>query len=465
MNPADLTWDPAAEQSVLGSILLSPACLPTVERSLRPADFRLASDRAVYEAVLSLERAGGSVDPVTVLDQTAKMGASVSREYLFGLMELAATAANVEEHVRIVQEDVLRSGLMELAETVHSRVTNRTPVAEALAQARQTLDKLERQGSAGRLATPTDILTAFYRQREAVESGDGKAYVCTGYMALDSLLGGGLINSGLYLLAARPGMGKTTLALNIADRVAKADPVLFISLEMDSDQLAAKRISRLTGIPSERLLMQPLTDAEAAQTAQAASQLSTLPLYSNEAPTMTVDDIGTLARSIGGLRLVVVDYFGKIAPPAELRRAGRYEYTTEISGALKNLARALKIPVLVLCQLNRELESRQDKHPQLSDLRDTGALEQDADGVIFLYREDYYADPGTVDPNVPSMLEVNLAKNRHGSVGQCNMAFSMASSRVTALANRPTKAEEGPKQMTLRKWRQPYGKRTAAGAD
>lgn len=103
-------------------------------------------------------------------------------------------------------------------------------MAEALAQARQTLDKLERQGSAGRLATPTDILTAFYRQREAVESGDGKAYVCTGYMALDSLLGGGLINSGLYLLAARPGMGKTTLALNIADRVAKADPVLFIWL-------------------------------------------------------------------------------------------------------------------------------------------------------------------------------------------------------------------------------------------
>ena len=137
MNPADLTWDPAAEQSVLGSILLSPACLPTVERSLRPADFRLASDRAVYEAVLSLERAGGSVDPVTVLDQTAKMGAPVSREYLFGLMELAATAANVEEHVRIVREDVLRSGLMELAETVHSRVTNRTPVAEALAQARR----------------------------------------------------------------------------------------------------------------------------------------------------------------------------------------------------------------------------------------------------------------------------------------------------------------------------------------
>lgn len=180
---------------------------------------------------------------------------------------------------------------------------------------------------------------------------------------------------------------------------------------------------------------------------------------------MTVDDIGTLARSIGGLRLVVVDYFGKIAPPAELRRADRYEYTTEISGALKNLARSLKIPVLVLCQLNREAEKRTDKHPQLSDLRDTGSLEQDADGVIFLYREDYYADPGTVDPNVPSMLEVNLAKNRHGSVGRCNMAFSMASSRVTALANRPTKAQEGPEQMTLRKWRQPYGKRTAAGAD
>ena len=253
-------------------------------------------------------------------------------------------------------------------------------------------------------------------------------------MALDKLLGGGMINSGLYLLAARPGMGKTTLALNIADRVAQADPVLFVSLEMDDEQLTAKRISRETGISSERLLMQPLNDQEYAQVAAATQKLSTLSFYTNKAPAVTVDDISALARSIGGLRLIVVDYFGKIAPPPDFRRSGRVEYTTENSGALKDLARSLKVPVLALCQLNREVEARQDKRPQLSDLRDTGALEQDADGVIFLYREDYYAAPGTIDPNIPSMMEVNLAKNRHGFVGKCEMAFSLASSRITSVS-------------------------------
>ena len=180
--------------------------------------------------------------------------------------------------------------------------------------------------------------------------------------------------------------------------------------------------------------MQPLNDREYAQVAAATRKLASLSLYTNKAPVATVGDISALARSIVGLRLVVVDYFGKIAPPADFRRSGRVEYTTENSGALKDLARSLKIPVLALCQLNREVEARADKRPQLSDLRDTGALEQDADGVIFLYREDYYAEPGTVNPDIPSMMEVNLAKNRHGRVGKCDMAFSLASSRVTSVS-------------------------------
>ena len=310
---------------------------------------------------------------------------------------------------------------------------------------RQALDSLTSKGSAGRLATPTDIFTAFYRQREAVESGNARGFVCTQYMALDNLLGGGLLASGLYLLAARPGMGKTTLALNIADRVAQTDPVLFVSLEMDDEQLAAKRISRETGISTERLLMQLLSDEEQVAVAQAASRLAALPMYANKAPTVTVDDIGVLARSIPGLRLIVVDYFGKIMPTPEARRAGRYEYTTEISGALKNLARTMKLPVLVLCQLNREVEQRQDKRPQLSDLRDTGALEQDADGVIFLYRDDYY-NPQE-DPDAPSLLEVSLAKNRHGKVGGCQMAFDMTASRISGMARRRTK--EDPEQLDI----------------
>lgn len=434
MEADELLWDVSAEQSVIGSILLSPNCLPEVERDLRPNDFRIDADRAIYEAALALERAGDKLDEVTILDQAAKMGRPVSREYALQLLEITPTAANVGAYIQIVRENALRNGLMGVSETIRAGVVSRETPQDVLAQGAQMLTDLMTQGNAGRLSSPAEQLAAFYRQRDAIDSGDAKGYVCTGYMALDKLLGGGMINSGLYLLAARPGMGKTTLALNIADRVAQVDPVLFVSLEMDDEQLTAKRISRETGISSEKLLMQPLNDLEYTQVAAATRKLASLSLYTNKAPAATVGDISALARSIAGLRLVVVDYFGKIAPPADFRRSGRVEYTTENSGALKDLARSLKIPVLALCQLNREVEARVDKRPQLSDLRDTGALEQDADGVIFLYREDYYAEPGTVNPDIPSMMEVNLAKNRHGRVGKCDMAFSLASSRVTSVS-------------------------------
>lgn len=440
MEADELLWDVSAEQSVIGSILLSPNCLPEVERDLRPNDFRLDADRAIYEAALALERTGDKLDVVTILDQAAKMGKPVSREYAMELLEITPTAANVGAYIQIVRENALRNGLMGVSETIRAGVVSRETPQDVLAQGAQMLTDLMTQGNAGRLSSPAEQLAAFYRQRDAIDSGDAKGYVCTGYMELDKLLGGGMINSGLYLLAARPGMGKTTLALNIADRVAQVDPVLFVSLEMDDEQLTAKRISRETGISSEKLLMQPLNDLEYTQVAAATRKLSTLSLYTNKAPAATVSDISALARSIAGLRLVVVDYFGKIAPPPDFRRSGRVEYTTENSGALKDLARSLKIPVLALCQLNREVEARADKRPQLSDLRDTGALEQDADGVIFLYREDYYADPETVNPDIPSMMEVDLAKNRHGRVGKCDVAFSLASSRVKSIPKGRKKA-------------------------
>ena len=421
-------YDAMAGQTVIGSILLDPRCLPEVERSLRPEDLRLEADRVLYRAALALEREGSKLDSVTILDRARKLGGQVSTEYALQLMEITPPAANVGEYIKLVREDRLREALGETAGRILERVEGREAPAAILADAGRQLDDLAARGSTGTLVSPTEGLLAFYRQRDAVDDGDAKGYVCTGYMALDELLGGGMLNSGLYLLAARPGMGKTTLALNIADRVAQADPVLFVSLEMDTEQLSAKRISRETGIPSQKLLMQALTQEEEDRVAAASRKLAGLALWSNAAPTVTVDDIGVLARSIGGLRLIVVDYFGKILPPAEARRSGRYEYTTEISGALKNLARTLRIPILTLCQLNREVEGRQDKRPQLSDLRDTGALEQDADGVIFLYREDYYAARDSVDPNVPSLLEVDLAKNRHGAVGSCKLAFALATS-------------------------------------
>ena len=201
----------------------------------------------------------------------------------------------------------------------------------------------------------------------------------------------------------------------------------------------AKRLSRLSGIPGHRLLMDKLTEPEGRRLAEASSKLSRLPVHISQRPAVTVDDIALLARKVKGVKLLVVDYIGKITPGQGAQRKNRIEYMTEISGALKTLARTLRIPVLVLCQLNRQTEGQSDKVPQLSHLRDTGAIVQDADGVIFLYREDYYSEkkPSGFDP---SPLEVIVAKNRYGSTGKCEMAACLALSKINPVSNDPRRA-------------------------
>ena len=298
-----------------------------------------------------------------------------------------------------------------------------------IAGAQKELERIEAQDTARELATPAEVLLSFQEHREQMDSGTGVSFVPTGFRNLDTLLGGGMLSGGLYLLAARPGMGKTSLALCIADKAAARGPVLFVSLEMDPEQLSAKRLARETGIPSDKLLFGGLTSEEYDRVAQGSVSLSKLSLYLNRRPQATVEDIATLARKVKGLQLLVIDYFGLIQPSEKGR--SRYESATEISGRLKALARSLKVPILCLAQLNRENMERRDKRPQLSDLRDTGALEQDADGVMLLHRPDYYEAKGDkLDPWEPTPVEVILAKNRHASTGVCHIIFYLATCRV-----------------------------------
>jgi replicative DNA helicase len=297
---------------------------------------------------------------------------------------------------------------------------------------------LQQTGTQKDLLTPVELASRFVDHRLRVEAGEAHTSVSTGFRDIDLILGGGMLASGMYILAARPGMGKTTLALNIADRVAKnAGPVLFVSLEMDDEQLMAKRIARESGVPGNRLLMSRLSDPENEKIAQATEQIARLPVYVNSKPSATVGEIVSLARRVDKLKLIVVDYLGKISPGKRGNTASRYEYTTEISGELKTMARTFKIPVLVLCQLNRNSENRKDKRPKLADLRDTGAVEQDADGVIFLYRQEYYGEVRNKDPYVPEEIEVILAKNRHGGTGDCKLAMYPAVSKLVATDNNP----------------------------
>ena len=429
-----------AEQAVVGSILLDGRCLPAVESLLRAEDFALEADQQIYRAAVKLAREDKPVDPVTILEEARGQHAGVSREYLMQLMEITPTAANVEVYARQVREQSVRRAIRDLGGELQHRVDAHDETAAILAEAGRRIEDIQTEGVTGDLLAPNDALLAFFAHRQRVEEGTASGFVPTGFRDIDILLGGGMLSSGMYILAARPGMGKTTVALNIADRVAeRTGPVVFVSLEMDEEQLMAKRLSRLSGIPGNRLLMDKLTEPEGRRLAEASSKLSRLPVHISQRPAVTVDDIALLARKVKGVKLLVVDYIGKITPGQGAQRKNRIEYMTEISGALKTLARTLRIPVLVLCQLNRQTEGQSDKVPQLSHLRDTGAIEQDADGVIFLYREDYYAEkkPSGFDP---SPLEIIVAKNRHGSTGKCEMAACLALSKINPVSNDPRRA-------------------------
>ena len=427
-----------AENAVVGSFLIDPSCFRKVKELLRPEDMALAINQAIYRAALKLDRAGSRLDPVTIRDTAAKDGDEISGQYMVELMDQTPTAANVEEYCRITREASLRRAITEATKDAEKRSATGEAPQEILSDTIQTLEQLRQEGTEKALLTPEEQMLRFVDHRDMVDSGKASAYVPTGYRDLDRMLGGGMLCSGLYVLAARPGMGKTTLAINIADRVAgKTGPVLFVSLEMDDNQLSSKRLARLCGIPGNRLLMDKLNELEYDRLQIALDAVSALPVAMNGLPTATVEQIGDLAGQVRGLKLIVVDYLGKISPGAKANFSSRYDYTTEISGKLKDLARRYKVPVLLLAQLNREVEKRNNHRPQLSDLRDSGAVEQDADGVIFLYRKTYYGDEANKDRHAPEITEVDLAKNRHGAVGECELAFSLATSKVTAMSNDP----------------------------
>lgn len=424
-----------AENSVLGSILIDPRVLPVVEAELNVEDFSTELHREIYRVALDLEHSGQPVDPVLIRD---RLGADPAiSSYLFQLMDTTPTAANIEAYIPLVREASQRRALDELCHLSSQRNKEMDGVEDIAVDLANGVDKLLQNGSSKDLFTTEDCISRFYDHRMEVDQSPEKAYVSTGYSQLNAVLAGGMINTGLYVLAARPGMGKTTMALNIVENVAKnGGGVMFVSLEMDDKQITAKRLARASGIPYNTLMMGRLTDTEYLKMTAAMEDLNKAPVSVNVKGSLNVDEILALTRKVKNLRLVCIDYFGLI-DPGQKGRANRVEYTTEISGKLKRMAKKLGVPVLLLAQLNREVEKRAEKRPQLSDLRETGALEQDADAVIFLHRPTYYGDRTKMKPWDPEDLEVIVAKNRHGAVGECKMVCFMGVSKIQGGASGP----------------------------
>lgn len=410
--------------SIAGSILIDHRCLDEVRASIKAEQFLDDRARAVFEAACSLEDSKQTIDPVTI--KTA--APDLTSEWMIKAMEITGTASNVAVYCRELQKEATRRDLLQgLGKATSNLLAGHDVMTEAtdiISMAESAVEGDVANGVVSSGSAMQELLDDIDR----VESGYDP-FVKTGYGELDNILGGGLLREGFYVLGARPGCGKTTLAIAIAERMLEVGKrVLFISLEMSRKQLTARRLAAAAGVATaSQIIRGALSDAEYQEVAKRAADISKRPLFFNRLSVLNVSEIQFLARQCK-TDIVIIDYLGLLQ-----YEAGRslYERVTATSNRLKRMAMALEVPVLCLCQLNRELEGRQGQAPRLSDLRDSGAVEQDADGVLLIHKpiepEDEYA---------PVPMEVTVAKNRHGKTGKVEFNWYMRNGRILEVRQR-----------------------------
>ena len=415
-----------AEQAVLGSMLIDSRCVSDVIGILRPEDFFLKQNQQLYETIYTMFNFSQTIDPVTVLDKLRELGyyEENSKDYVLQLMEITPTAANAVRYANIVRDKSMLRGLAQAAsditETVYSQVGTPAEMLESAEKKIYALRKGERGDSLEHIGTV--LHKVFDRLTELAQSDSAIPGLSTGLRDLDSKING-LNKSDLLLVAARPAMGKSAFALNLGVNVAKAykKTVAIFNLEMSREQLAMRLLASESFIDMQKLATGKLTDEEWGKLAMAAASLSQTDIRIDDNPSVTVADINAKCRRIENLGLVVIDYLQLMTSSGYGKNSGdnRVTIVGEISRALKIMAKELNIPVVCLSQLSRAVESRMDKRPILSDLRESGAIEQDADSVMFLYRDEYY-NPNSEDKG---LAECIVSKNRHGETGTVKLQW------------------------------------------
>ncbi|BDF66664.1 replicative DNA helicase [Oscillospiraceae bacterium] len=416
-----------AEQAVLGSILIDERCVPQVIEALKPEDFYLRQNREIYETVCSMFNFSETIDPVTVLDKMRQAGVydeNTSYDYIRQLMVITPTAANVMEYVNIVRDKSLLRRIAETAGAITGLIQEGTATAqEALEAAEQRIYAIRQGRSAQGLEHISSVILGVYdRLNELAASGDAVPGLSTGLVDVDAAISG-LNKSDLILLAARPGMGKTSMALNILLHAGKfsGKTVVFFSLEMSREQLAMRLISGESFVDNKKLVTGQLSEDDWGKIAAASAALNQTQILIDDNPMLSVADMNAKCRRVDNLGLVVIDYLQLMTSAGGPTRGSdnRQQVVSDISRSLKIMAKELNVPVLCLSQLSRANEARANKRPMLSDLRESGAIEQDADIVMFLYREGYY-DEETEDHN---LAECIIAKNRHGETGTVELQW------------------------------------------
>ena len=428
------------EQAVLGSMLIDPECIKDVMDKLQPGDFYLRQNREIFEAIYSMFSYARPVDGITVAEELRKNGTydeQTTRRYLAELMEITPTSANVMEYVKIVRDKALLRGVAIAASEITAMVQ------EGIGTAADTLDAAEqkifavRRGQSAQDMVPISRVLPDVLERlgEMTESQDHMPGLSSGFSAVDAKITG-LNKSDLLLLAARPGMGKTSFALNIALNVARSSrkTVAIFSLEMSAEQLVTRILSGEALVENYRLRTGNLRETDWQKIAAAASVLNQLDIRVDDNPRLSAADMNAKCRRLDNLGLVVIDYLQLMTSAGDKGNRGenRQQVVSDISRMMKIMAKELNVPVICLSQLSRANEKRDDKRPMLSDLRESGAIEQDADIVMFLYRDDYYNE----DSEKHNIAECIIAKNRHGETGKVELRWMPEYTQFATLDNR-----------------------------
>ena len=426
------------EKSLLGAILITDDCLPDITEMVKPDDFYDERHRLIYGAMYKLYEKHRPVDLLTVAEELGKQklteragGAS----YLSELAGYVPTAAHAKAYAETVKEDAIRRRLIdaggEIAEIAYDEQSD---TQELLGEAERTLFKVSETTTKGDMISMSDLLSQTFERLEQLYENKGSiAGFKTGFVDLDKMTAG-LHKSDLIILAARPAMGKTAFALNVARNVATINnrTVLIFSLEMGKEQLMNRMLSDASGVNSFKLETGGFSGDDFGKISEAMADLSEIKVFIDDTPGLTVTSMRTKARRVAHdqeLGLIVVDYLQLMSGTSKQAQGNRVQEISEISRGLKLIARELNVPVIALSQLSRSVEQRDVKIPMLSDLRESGSIEQDADIVMFLYREDYY-DPETERQNIADLI---LAKHRRGATGTVGLYFDKERVRFQSL--------------------------------
>ncbi len=423
INNAELPYSLETEQAVIGSILINPECVSLVLSQVKAEYFHLEQHKAIMDAIVILDTLGSRIDALTILDKVVANGTfdnETGKNYLFQLAQIVPSAANVENYCKIVREKYFLRSVIDISrKTISDALDGSAEADKILDSAEQKIYDIRKGKASGSLQKLSDVISAeVYPNLVKITSDNADEFkgIPTGFSKIDEITSG-LNRSDLVLIGARPAMGKTSFALNIARNVAMTGKkVIFFSLEMSNEQLASRILSTEARVESTKFRSGDITSDEWVRLAEATDRLTRCNLYFDDTASITVPEIKSKIKRAKDVECIIIDYLG-LMQSAE-KKENRVQEVTALTRSLKMLAKDMKIPVVVCAQLSRgpEKNGKSSNRPMLSDLRDSGSIEQDADIVMLLYREGYYKGSaqyvGEIDM---TKADLDIAKNRHGT--------------------------------------------------